>query len=89
MAFHVDLTLPAFLLSLDGKRKQASCISPVDGAVSPKSGSEAIFALPPHIPSLFILFSFFSSLQKHTLSESTYQDLNESLNNITGICASR
>lgn len=57
----------AFLPGLYGKREQAKCILPEDGAVSAKPGSEAVFALPPHMLFLFILFSSPFSLWKHTL----------------------
>lgn len=45
-----------FLPDLYGKRKQAKCILFADDAVSAKPVSEAIFALPPHMP--FVSYYF-------------------------------
>lgn len=50
----------AFLPGLCQKRRQAKSILPVDGAVSAKPGSEAIFALSPSY-ALFIPIIFLSS----------------------------
>jgi len=49
MAFCGGLALLSSLAGTEN-RKQAKCIPPMDGAVPAKPGSEAAFALPPHMP---------------------------------------